>query len=523
MSVSKREMIVVCLVSFAFAIASMFQLFVYLGQTPAGFFYPLTHNYEHDYFWYLSLIRQGLDGSILVTSRYTPELWKPQLVNTFFPFLGMIARVMSTTPMLMYTLARVLFGSSLLVTGFLLASEFFKEKRDRWTAFLLMIFGAPFWYRDGGVIKQVGEFWTGFDPLMRITWLPHHLAANTFLILTLIAWVRYQRAKSSVQTAVLMFISAGLAAWLNPASGMVLVFIVLGTMIFSFQKPNGSAIAGAGALLPLVFLYLLANSEFPWTAFRDWERFVVYPVDPLRFMGILGVVGFGAMLTIPTAVSRKSFPWTIIVLWFLMPFVGLGVLEHILPLSNGRYLQGAAYIPAALLTSLGIAAGYRSLVKKGMYRRWMMPCAVFVFLLLTAPSFWSSINRQMGYVGTNRGNPLVYVPKNTMDAFTWLDAHAKKEVVVLAPLSTMTMIPALTSLRVVAGHPTFTLNATNKEQGVSAFYRFGDTDVAARIIKDYSVKYIWIERTSPAPEGFLANLLVERVYQNPSVSLYTVR
>lgn len=523
MSVSKREMTVVCLISFVVTLASMFQLFVYLGQMPMGFVYPLVHNYEQDYYWYLSLIRQGLDGSILVTSRYTPELFKPQLVNTFFPFLGMIVRVTRATPMFMYTLARVLFGSSLLVAGFLLASELFKEKKDRWTAFLLMIFGTPFWYRDGEVIKQVGEFWTGFDPLMRLSWLPHHLAANTFLVLTLLIWLCLQKAKHHGHLGVFILLSAIITGWLNPASGMVLVFIVFGMMIFFPRQRYGNLIVGIGASLPLVFLYLLTNSVFPWTAFRDWERFVVYPVDAMRFIGILGLSGVVAILSLPIALNRKSFPWTMIVLWFLMPLVGLFVLQSVLPLSNGRYLQGAAYIPAAFLSSVGIAAGCRWLVKKGKYRRWMMPGGVMVLFFLSVPSFWSSINRQMGYVGTNRSNPLVYVQKNTVDAFTWLDSNAKKESVVLAPLSVMTMIPAFTSLRVVAGHPTFTLNVTDKEQDVITFYSFSDMGFAARILKNYSVKYVWIESAHPAPASFLSGLSLERVYTNPWVSLYTVR
>lgn len=520
MSVSRREIIIVCLINFLVVIASMFQLFVYLGQTPAGFVYPLVHNYEPDYYWYLSLIRQGWDGSFLVTSRYTPELFKPQLVNTFFPLLGMIARVTSATPEFMYTLARVLFGSSLLVVGFLLASVLFKEKRERWMAFFLILFGAPFWYGDGGVVKQVGEFWTGFDPLMRLSWLPHHLAANAFFVLTLIAWIQFQKAKSSVRLAVLMFISSGLAAWLNPASGMVLVFIVLGMMIFFPRQRFGSMIVGIGASLPLVFLYLLTNSVFPWTAFRDWERFVAYPVDVVRFMGILGLSGVVAIFSLPIALNRKSFPWMIIVLWFLFPFVGLFVLQYVLPLSNGRFLQGAAYIPAAILSCLGIKTVYDVFVKK---RRWMVIALPLLFVLLTAPSFWSSMNRQMGYVGTNRSNSLVYISKNTVDAFTWLNAHADNESVVLAPLSVMTILPAFTSLRVVAGHPTFTFQPGDKERDVAAFYRFGDPAFAAAILTNYSVKYVWIENVRPAPDSFLSGLSLARVYTNPSVSLYTVR
>lgn len=500
----------------------MFQLFVYLRQTPAGFVYPLVHNYEADYYWYLSLIREGFDGSLLLTSRFTPELWKPQFVNTFFPFLGMVGRVISATPMLMYTLARVFFGSSLLIAGFFLASELFKDKKDRWMAFLLMIFGAPFWYRDGGAINQVGEFWTGFDPLMRLSWLPHHLAANIFLILTLILWIQFQKAKSPLRFVVPIFVTSVLAAWLNPASGMVLVFMVLGIVVFSGRLSLGTIVIGLGASLPLVYLYVLTNSVFPWTAFRDWERFVVYPVDPMRFMEILGIVGIGAALSLPVALNRKNFPWIIIVLWFLFPFIGLFVLQYVVPLSNGRFLQGAAYIPAALLCSLGIITAYHSLVKKGIYRQWMIPCAVFMFVFFTAPSFWSSIDRQLGYVRTNRVNPFVYVPKSTVDAFTWLNAHADNESVVLAPLSVMTTLPALTSLQVVAGHPTFTFKPGDKERDVGAFYRFGDTQMARRILKTYTVKYVWIEDIHPAPASFTSELSLRRVYSNSFVSLYKV-
>jgi len=75
---------------------------------------------------------------------------------------------------LMYTVLRVIFGAGLLFSGYLLIGEMrgIREIREiRWIGFLFYSFRGAILVlgKENGTLKQAGEFWTGFDPIFRIT------------------------------------------------------------------------------------------------------------------------------------------------------------------------------------------------------------------------------------------------------------------------------------------------------------------------------------------------------------------
>lgn len=500
-----RELVIVGIIASVVVVGSFFQLFMYLKDTPVGYIYPLVHNYEADYYWYLSLMRQGWEGSLFVTSRMTSEAFQPMLINTLFPLLGWTARGIGVSLPMMYTAARAVFGWTLLFASYLLAGKLWKDPVKRAVSFALVIGGAPIWYRAGGVFHQVGEFWTGFDPMLRITWLPHHTAANTLLILSLILLSQSRIPMHTIGAA----IAGAASAWLNPASGLTLVFVA---SVIGGKKVYDAGIVVAATLVPLVVLYRMAGSVFPWTAFSHWERFVFYPIDVKGYIGVLGVVGIVAIASIPFALKKSHPLWWGIVAWFLWPFLGVGVLSRWIPLSNGRYLQAAAYIPAAMLATLGIF----TLIG----HRFGKIAVVSGIILLSVPAFSASISRQLGYVRSNAFNPLVFVPVNSMKTLDWLARYARPGGVVLAPSSVSSLIPAMTGSRVVLGHPTFTMKKEEKERDVIAFYGSTNSHTPIGILKRYAVDYVWIEPGQKALEEFLlANSFIQ-VYRNAGVLLY---
>lgn len=514
------ELVAVCGIAVMVVMASFFQLFLYLRATPSGFIFPLVHNFEPDYYWYLSLMRQGWEGSIVVTSRFTPEVFPSQFINTLFPLLGIVGRLTHGTLPVVYTLSRFGFGVLLLVAGYMLAADCFGKRQNRLIAWIFMIVGGPFWYVENGVVRQLGEFWTGFDPIMRMAWLPHHMAANALLILSLVLFVRWHTTAKRNTLVVAVLAGAG-ATWLNPASGMTIAFAIGVVVAFLLATSNSrySVVLGAitmiaSILLPLGILYRLTNSVFPWTAFRDWERFVQYPIDAKGFLGVLGVVGIVAMVSLPVAIKQSRPLWWGIVAWFVWPFLGLGVLSRWLPFSNGRFLQSASYIPAALLAALGVSQ---------LGRRKIVEFLVVGFIILfSLPNGIASVVRQEQYVKRNAGNPLIFVSNDAMRAMDWLAHNSVPEDVALAPPAISSLIPAMSGNRVLLGHPTFTYDPAKKEEDVAAFYRFDSMEKAKIIIAQYNVSYIWMENVQ-VPTTFTTELSLERIYTNPSVSLYTVK
>src|SRR4030042_2431864 len=69
--------------------------------------FPLIHNNAPDYFYYLSLMRQGYDGRILLTSRMTPEGFPPVFPPTFFALLGHLPRLSGLSLYHIYFLSRI--------------------------------------------------------------------------------------------------------------------------------------------------------------------------------------------------------------------------------------------------------------------------------------------------------------------------------------------------------------------------------------------------------------------------------
>lgn len=521
-----RELVIVGIIASVVVVGSFFQLFMYLKDTPVGYIYPLVHNYEADYYWYLSLMRQGWEGSMMVTSRFTPEAFPPQSVNTLFPLLGIVGRLAGLSLPIVYTLSRFGFGVWLLIAGYLLATDCFRGRRERVAACLFMIIGGPLWYMENGVLRQLGEFWTGFDPIMRLSWLPHHMAANVLLIFSLILFVRWYKTARRNTLTVAVFAGAG-AAWLNPASGMTLVFTITVVAIFllatggsRYRVVLGAIMMITSILVPLGMLYRITHSVFPWTAFRDWERFIQYPIDAKGFLGVLGVVGMVAFVSLPVAMKQSRPLWWGVVAWFVWPFLGLEVVSKWLPFSNGRFLQSASYIPAALLAVLGVSQFAAAVIKHSGHRRIVESLIVGFIVLISLPSVVASVARQRMYVAANAGNPLVYVSVDSMRAMVWLAHNSAPDAVVLAPSPVSSLIPAMSGNRVLLGHPTFTYDHAKKEEDLAAFYRFDSIEKAKGIIIRYHVSYIWIANDHVPESTYPEQMSFTPVYRNESVTLY---
>lgn len=503
---------------------SLFQTVAFGLVKPADAVYPLVHGYPPDYYWYLSLIEQGREGSLLVTTRYTPEANVPQFVNTFFPVLGIFARALTISSPVMYTLARVFFGAAQLLVGYALITQCFAERKKRVTALILIFLGTPFWYvQSDGAIRYIGEFWSGLDPWVRYSFLPHHMAAMTLFMLALLGL--HQGLKTNNFRVVLYAGAAGaLATWTNPASGMMLALTLSIACILSWRSIGKQwkypAFVLLSVAIPFVFLWRLQSSVFPWTAFSSWERFVFYPIDAVSYLGVIGIPGILAIFSLPFVLGKRAFLWNALVSWFAVPFVGLGILQLYLPVSNGRYLQNAYFIPAAILAT----AGLWELAKRAAGRaRWYWMILGVVLFIVAVPSYYESVSQQLRSVARDKTNLTISVPRLVSEGIVWLGKADRPQAVVLAPEWISTMIPAFTDKRVVWGHPTFTYKLEQKEADVAAFYRFDDLRIAKAVIAKYAVSYVWVESIHPAPASFITSLSLRPIFGNTSVALYAVK
>ncbi|MDO8451690.1 MAG: hypothetical protein Q7S76_02365 [bacterium] len=452
-----RHIFFVGVASLLVTLASLFQTWVYLLQTPAGTVYPLVHNYIPDFYWYLSLMRQGYEGKLLLTSYYSSIEFPPQFVNTFFALAGMLTRFLGVSLPVMYTILRIAGGAFLLWLVYVLAWQVRHSKQFSWGVWIVTILGSPWFRVKDGTIVQIGEFWTGFDPILRLSFLPHHLFASAFVLIALIFLSR-ALSRNSFRLFLFAGVIAALGILLNPAVVGVLAGACGAIGVFHLRiliKANWRFIFFLLILsVPILWLWHVSQTVFPWTAFRDWEAMIHYPIDAWILFQTLGIVGIIALVSIPLVLRQGSFLLTALTGWFAAPFILLAVSPY-LPVSNGRFIQSALYIPASLLAVFGISV-WRERYKA--YSRFMLVGFIALLLVSGGTSWYASIVRQRQYIDENRNNTQVYIPGDVIEIIAVLRKNSQEHSWVRAPEGLSTMIPAFTGHRVYLGHPTLSFD-----------------------------------------------------------------
>lgn len=487
---------------------SLTSLFSSWYNRPADTVYPLVHNYPPDFYSNLSWMQFGAEGKLSVTSRYTPERFKPQIVSVL-PVLGWIANSLRLPLPLAYTIYRVLFGFGLLIASYFLASRLLGK--NRLIAFLLILFGSPLWRLENGSIVLPGKFWTGFDPLTRVTFLPHHLLANIFFILSIIALARAIETNDYRKSA-----AAGLLAfaggWTNPAT-IYTLGVAVAAAIFSRR-----ALHVIIFFAPLVLLYVYLNnlqfSSFPFTTYKDVERFWFYPANNGEMLWILGISAPLAILACFFAIKTKKILWLFVVGWFAAPFIGVEILHRFVPVTNARYFQTAPYISTAILATLAITK-IGSLLPKSHLKAIFVGVTIGLLVLGNIPSFISS------FLYMTKPQPftlLTYIPRSMYGAIQWLGGSGQSDEVVLANSWASAVIPGLTNKRVFLGHAVNTLNLQEKFNDLSRFYWGNDPDFAATLIDRYDISYVVFEKPEAPNFPFLVP-----VYENKGVVIFATQ
>ncbi len=520
----KREWFIISILTLVIVATSLHETWLFARKTPQGTVYPLVHGYIPDYYYYLSLIEQGKEGRLLLTTRYTSELFQPLPVQTFYAVVGVIAGIFHIWTPTIYLILRILFGVGLLLSGYYLITKLFKDFNARLPGFLLMLFGVPLWFILDGNIWTVGNFWRGIDPLNRVTFIPHHLAANVFLIFALLSVARGVGLKGYthiIGAAILGF----LTGWINPASVLALLFSIATLGLFRIRGARTYwpklFFIGVISSLPLFIFSYYQETVFPWTEYKRIETFWRYPLDLIVYLKIMSVGGFFALVAIPEVLKKKQILWDLIVGWFFWPVIGLGILQYITPMSNARFIQAAYYIPTGILGAYGIMLSITFLKKRGISQKVTAICIAALFLMASLPSFYANIIMNQLNVGVDSKKLSMYPFRTLLSSIDWLNTYGESDDLVVAPAWISTIIPALSDKRVLLGHPTLTYQSDGKQKDMDTLYAFKDESEVALVIQKHRVSLVWADETLKVPETF-AGYEFSPVFKNSLVTYYRV-
>lgn len=469
---------------------SLLQTIVYWLKSPPGTVFPFIHNYISDYYYYLHLMRQGFAGNWLATSWLTSEAFPPQFVNPFFLFLGHLSRITHISLPLMYTLARGIGGIGLIIGILLLSRAWFSKDRFwRTVALAITIFSTGFWNWSAGKLSPppLVHTWTEFDPMFRLSYIPHHLWSKVFLVLLLFLIHKWHKQIILQRLGVLVILTI-LMGFTSPVTLVTFIPTInlwFGLEAYIMKKDQPflkrlvllTSIILAIAFLVALYHKQIEQSVFPWTSYAGWEGHVQFTITPLTYLQSLGPTAILFLFALP-ALWRRSLG-RLLIAWAVSGWLGAFILVKFVPLSNIRFLEGYQWIPLGI----GAAVGIKSFKK---------PIALLLLCLLPFYfflGFKSSWQEHASYIQQNKNNPQVYIPLPWQEALKFLEKVGQSQEVVLAPPEMSPLIPAFSGKRVVWAHELMTLNSAQKLRDVNLFYQTPDPLVRQEILKRYQIKY----------------------------------
>lgn len=511
------EFITVALIVVLAVFLSLLQTLVYWLQTPPGTIFPFIHNYISDYYYYLHLMRQGFEGHWLATSWLTPEVFPPQFVNPFFIILGHLSRVTRISLPLMYTLSRGIGGIGLGIGIYLLSRAWFgNDKFWRVLGLIITIFSTSFWSFSGGKLSppELVHTWTEFDPMFRLSYIPHHLWSKVFLVLLFVLVNRWQD-KINLRRLITLGLFTLLIGFTSPVTLITFIPTICLWQFLSFARPGltklkfskyvknltiGLVTVGIAVLIAL-YHKQIEHSVFPWTSYSGWEGHVQFTITPLNYLQSLGPTAILFLFALPV-LWRRSLG-RLFIAWAVSGWLGTFILATILPLSNIRFLEGYQWIPLGI----GAAVGVKQIIERTVIsiplvwreatKKRFLPASrrvemtiICVMLTYFSIGFYASWQEHAGYIVQNKTNPQVYMPQSWLEPFKVLEKAGKPQDVVLAPPEMSPLIPAFTGKRVVWAHDLMTLNASEKLSDLRQIYLTTNPEQIWQIITKHNADYL---------------------------------
>jgi hypothetical protein len=312
--------------------------------------------------------------------------------------------------------------------------------------------------------------------------------------------------------------AALIMAWIVPFYAGVLA-TVLGAYLLAllirrrrtpYREAALAALTGLFALPPVVYSAWVFTAN---PAFRIWaaQNRILSP-HPLHYL--LGYV----LLLIPAVwagmhvIREGEERWLLPVAWLLaVPFL------LYMPFNLQRRMIAVAQVPLALLAAVGLRTWIND-KQKHVQRR--------VVIVYVAVAGLSNLLLVVGSIGPIRQQGLpIYRPDTEVEALKWLNAQASPDEIVLASFETGNAIPALTDLRVFAGHGPETLHNIEKRDMIRRFFAAETTDVWRRsLLAEFKLDYVFwgpLERAqgdwNPAAAPYL-----DSVYDEGGITILRV-
>lgn len=456
------------------SLAPMFYEIYHRDRLPPIREFELVHNFPTDFNFYLSRIRQGIEGNRTVREQYTSEPHQGSYIHVFYLVLGWLG-AWTRTPWHraadVYHVARIVFGGLLLV----LIAEFCKKAKFPLVAFLLAV-TASTWpklvffngWRFGGYMP----WWSVMDSLQRITFIPHLLVGQAliiFLIMALASEATMKKPGNWVFLGVLAFIEGIIFP-----PGLLFVAVTAGVLTVLDFKQRVARLTVLGLGMPSLLYLSLMTSFYPWKRLAEFDIIKPLPFNYTEYLLAVGPIlpiGVIGLLIVLWKKEKSLFP---AVAWILAWALLLFIFQFIPSQSPLRFSEMIPHVPLAVLASY-LFYNFYNRYKSYNYYIFLLPAALIaVGLGVMYSSFlWQKdfVDHKMraAYPLVPTGSYVMYPLKDFIGAMKYLQDATTRQTVILSETTAGNYIPVQSGNTVYVGHAN-TVRAEEKEALVKQFF-----------------------------------------------------
>lgn len=464
--------------------------------------FELVHNFPTDYNFYLSRIRQGMEGKLTVGERYTSEKHQGSLLQGFYLVLGWTGRLLRIPPResaYVYHVARIVFGFLLLYLTSRVIQKVIPGLFWQILTFLMVV-TASSWpditYAQGQfAIVGFMRWWSLVDNLVRIAFIPHLLVGQT-LILFLLVWATDPIVMARPKNWFTLGLLALLLGFIF-APGLLFFIVALaihlgieGLFVIKQKKSIqlwihiiiGRIIIVSLGLPTLMYVQLMV-AFYPWKRLVEFDSihptaysFIEYmkSVGPLLPLGVAGMV---------VAIARKKAEMIVFVSWVIAWLLLLEVFRHVPQTSPLRLTQMAPHIPLGILT--GFLFYYLTSLFKKSHQLFMVP---ILLILYGGVMMYQSWIAQKDFIDHKMRADIPLVPSGTfvmyplkdfISALSFLEKESPKDSIVLSDTTAGNYIPVYSGVIAYVGHDN-TVWYEQKVDMVRYFYAGGMSEREAQ-------------------------------------------
>lgn len=564
MQVRKHILSFLIVVFVLFSLAPTLYELSRMGDLQPNRSFELVHNFPTDYNFYLSRIRQGLEGRLTVVETYTSEPHEGSFIHEMYLLMGQmgrIARVPTSRVGDIYHIARIVFAFVLLssIAEFCIKSfpmgksnvvDRISEKQGnipytithiRLIAFLLAV-TASSWPKLVAVVNNAvvpatlsnsvdwrfGGFmawWSVMDSLQRITFIPHLLAGQALIVV--LVMLLTSKALSRGINVVFVGLLAFVLGMLFPP-GLVFIYAVMGIYVLMSGRKWKTLAAPFGAVFFISsasLLYLgLMTGMYPWKRLIEVDVIRPLPFDYLEYVRALGPIlpsGLIGLFMALLAKERVLFP---AVVWVLAWAALLGIFAFVPQQSPLRFSEMIPHVPLGILTAYVLS-------RLRYVGRWLAILLVAIGIFHMYSSYlWQrdfvdhKIRATTPLVPT--GSYVMYPLKDFISAMRYIQEQSKGRGTVLAETTAGNYIPVVSGNSVYAGHDNTVAFETKKETVRQFFSGRMNAAMAKKWVHEIGAAYVFFG-PQEKEDGGIQDLtdvypFLSEVYTNTFVTVYRV-